>query len=199
MNASIASLQSQFESLEALPQDIATSITKEVLLPAGMSVPFLNYTPKGLVACIRCIREGANKATIVKITKNDDVSWEFARSTLSPDQALGLNELFQKQTALTVASIFGCDYWWNYRNAIVKSAGEQNVENMMKLIFALVAGDVLYWRMTSQIYLDAMENETNEARVLVLAKKGQIAFSHSEMAKNLLMKVCPCEVTVTVV
>ncbi len=197
MNSSIASLQSQFQSLKALPQDIATSITREVLLPAGLGAPVMNYIPKGLVACLRA---GATKGTIVKITKNDTVSWDDCLNSISPDQALGLSVLFQRDTGLTISTIFGDEFWNAYRSGIVKRAGvNTSSENTLKLIWACVAGDILYWRMTSQIYLDAMENETNEAKVLVLAKKGQIAFSHSEMAKNLLKSLCPCEVAITVV
>lgn len=146
INASIASLQSQFLSLEALPQDIATTITKEVLLPAGIGAPVLNYIPKGVVACLRA---GATKGTLVKITKNDDVSWDVARDSISPDQAWSISVLFQQETAQTIATIFGWDFWFKYRSAIIKRAGETNAENMLKLIFALVAGDMLYWRMTS--------------------------------------------------
>jgi hypothetical protein len=194
-SASVASLLNQFQSLNQLPRDVAKAMTLEVLRPSGLSVPVLNYTPTGLVACIRA----GGKATIAKITKKDDVSWSHAQSGLSPISAYAFNELFQRDTALTITTIFGEDYWNNYRSAIVKRAGGNTSETVVKMVFALVAGDLLYWRMTGQVYMDAMENESNEGKVLCLAKKAQIAFTQAEVSQNLLKSVCPCEVSITVV
>jgi hypothetical protein len=195
MNSSINALNSQFQSLDALPQDVAKAMTVEVFRPSGMTIPVLNQTGEGLVACIRA---GA-KATIVKITRNEGLSWDEVRDDMSPDQCWGLSCLFQQDTAQTIATVFSWDFWFKYRSAIIKDLGERNSQNIVRLIFSCVAGDILYWRMSGQVYLDAMENETNEVKVLCLAKKAQIAFSHAEMTKNLLKSVCPCDVSITVV
>jgi hypothetical protein len=188
-------MESHFQNLSELPRDLVNSLTREVLRPSGLSIPVLNYTPEGLVASVRA----GSRATIVKITKKDTASWADSLSTLPPNRAYGFKDLFLEDTAETITAVFGNDFWQSYRTAITKKAGENTPETMVKMIYALVAGDALYWRMSSQIYMDAMESETNEAKMLVLAKKAQIAFSHTEMSQNLLMSVCPCEVTVTVI
>jgi len=196
MKSAIDSLQTHFKSLEELPQDLCDTVTKEVFGSCVLSVPVLNYTPTGLVASIRA----GDKATIIKITKKEEASWEYLHSHITPEQVWSFSNLLQQDTAQTISSLFGWDYWFKYRFAIVKRAGENNTpENKMKLVFALVAGDALYWRIVSQVYMDAMENETNEVKVLILAKKAQITYSHSEMSLNLLKTIAPCDATATVV
>jgi hypothetical protein len=190
---SVETLASQCKSLNEYPQELVKSLTLEVLLPSGLALPQLNYTPRGIIGTIRV----GKKATIVKTTLKEGADWSETISCLDPAVASFLSSLFLRDTGLTVATIFGDDYWNAFRSAIVKDEGTVSHEKVLKMVWACVAGDMLYWRMTAQIYMDAVENETNDLKMMVLAKKAQIAFGHSKMVEDILKKSVPCDITIT--
>ena len=194
LSSSLASLSSSFKNLQEFPEELGKKATLEVLKPSGLTIPQLNYTPKGVVASIRV----GKKATIVKITLKEPYTFDGTLCCLNPHNGYAISDLFKRQTGLTIATVFGDAFWEDYQNAIVKEPSlPPNPEKVIKMLYACIAGDVLYWRMSAQVYMDAMEDETNEAMSLVLAKKAQIAFQQSEMTLGFLKASMPCDITVS--
>ena len=156
------------------------------LLPkSGLSVPQIKYTPVSVIGNIRA----GKKATIVKITLEEGKDWDESLSV----SRVGLAHALRNDTAQTIATIFGVEYWNAYKDSILNN---QALQQPHRMFWAWSAGDMLFWRMVSQIYIDAMENETNELKMMVLAKKAQIAFQHSEMTLAVLKDAMPCVVSI---
>jgi hypothetical protein len=172
------SLQTQFKSLEALPEAEAKNVSIKVLGGANLSVPIINYTKNGVIGSLRV---PGGSALIIKMEKPTGKTWE----QLLPEDPSGLetfSRVFQKDTGLTICRVFGEDYWKSYLTAVVKRSSEEtNAEVCVKMFMAMAVGDMLYWRFTGQLYIEAMESSDTDLFRMICGKKGQIAYTQSAL------------------
>jgi hypothetical protein len=190
---SLQSLQSQFKNLSDFSKEDVKKATLDILPYAGLGTPTLTHTDTGLCAVL----PSKTKNCVVFINKPEDEPWMTLLRTVSPQVLLMLSQFFTRDTGLTIAAIFGSDYWEAYHSAITKKVLRKNATleaaggMTVKTAWSCVAGDLLYWRLTGQLFMDAMENAETDLLRCLYAKKGQIAFHQAEMSQNLLKSIFP--------
>jgi hypothetical protein len=195
-----ASIQSNRKNLKEFPKGLAYDTSMDVLPKSGLSVAKIKFTSTGVIGSIRA----GKKATIVKINLKDDEDWDCAKGSRNSFWGKQL-EAHCDSLENFIRHIYGDEFYKSWYDATVQipepytpetPAEDLTSAQTTQCVWGEVAGYVLYWRMTGQIYMDAMEDETNELKMLVLAKQAQLAYQYSEIALAVLDIAESCVATV---
>jgi hypothetical protein len=89
---------------------------------------------------------------------------------------------FLSDDQLTIAYIFGSDYWNAYKEAMLgwTDTMDTTFENIVRSTWSCVMGDYLYWKTTANLYLEAMEEADTDLKRSIYAQKAKCAFTHAE-------------------
>jgi hypothetical protein len=177
MLMSYETLEAGLANLKEFGLEASIKAGREVLLPHSLGVPKVILTPGGLVATLEM---GGIKTTCF-ITKPKGKSWGDTLRSFSESEAEFIIRVFQKDTMEALIAVWGADGAEAfYKGATPHPTGGYD-EVFVRCMMCCLAGDILYWRTTSEMLLQSVDSECAEVDMLVRAKKAQVYYTHAKM------------------
>jgi hypothetical protein len=184
MISNLNRLTASFKTLGEYPKDAVMSATTDIVLGAGLTTPTKKTHHHGLTGSYRATTVG--RTLIVNIRRNNHIDWEAFKHTLDVELAHHMAYQFNHDDQLTISYIFGQKYWEDYRLAMIEglvSTGTGDFKEVVLATWSMVLGDYLYWKTTANLYMEAMEEATDDLKMSIYAQKAKVAFTHAEAIK----------------
>jgi hypothetical protein len=100
------------------------------------------------------------------------------RVKLLNDLPPAAREFVQMEALIAVWGADGAEAF--YKGATPHPTGGYD-EVFVRCMMCCLAGDILYWRTTSEMLLQSVDSECAEVDMLVRAKKAQVYYTHAKM------------------
>ena len=177
MLKSYETLEAGLANLKEFGTEATLKAGREVLLPHSLGVPKVIHTPGGLMTTLEM---GGVKATCI-ITQPKDKSWGDTLRSFSVEESEFILGLFQRDTMATMTAVWGAESAQAYYKGAVPSPEGGYDEVCARCMMSVLAGDILFWRTTGEMFLQSVDDGCAEVDMLVRAKKAQVCYTHGQM------------------